>query len=88
MYPSITNVVPSKDFTLSITFDNGEDGILDMKPHLNFGPFRKSTDYETFKNVRVSFDTIEWDCGADLDPEFVYAQCGRLKTHNIQSDDL
>ncbi len=26
-------------------------------------------------SVRVSFDTIEWDCGVDLDPEFIYAKC-------------
>jgi hypothetical protein len=29
-------------------------------------------DYEKFRRVRVSFDTIEWDEGVDLDPEFVY----------------
>lgn len=80
MYPAITEVVPNTDFTLSITFDNGEEGILDMRPHLTFGPFQRITDYEVFKTVRVSFDTIEWDCGADLDPEFVYAQC--RKTEN------
>jgi len=25
--------------------------------------------------VHVAFDTIEWECGVDLDPEFVYAKC-------------
>lgn len=27
------------------------------------------------KRVRVSFDTIEWDSGIDLDPEFIYEKC-------------
>lgn len=75
MYPSVKSVVPHEDFTLTIAFGNGEDGILDMKPHLKFGVFQKIADYETFKTVHVSFDTIEWDCGVDLDPEYVYAQC-------------
>lgn len=74
MYPSVASVVPNKDFTLAIAFDNGEEGILDMKPYLGFGVFQRLADYEHFKLVRVSFDTIEWDCNVDLDPEFVYAK--------------
>ena len=42
-----------------------------MKPYLDFGVFNKIRDYERFKRVRVAFDTIEWDEGVDLDPEFV-----------------
>ena len=75
MYPSVANVIPNKDYTLTIVFDNGEDGILDMKPFLGFGVFRKIADFEHFKSVRVAFDTIEWDCDVDLDPEFVYSKC-------------
>ena len=75
MYPSVTSAVPNKDFTLAIGFDNGEEGVLDMKPYLDSGVFRKIKDQEHFKRVRVAFDTIEWNCGVDLDPEFVYAKC-------------
>ena len=75
MYPSVKNAVPNEDFTLAIVFDNGEQGVLDLKPHLNFGAFQNISDYENFRRVRVAFDTIEWDCGVDLDPEFVYAKC-------------
>jgi len=78
MYPSVKEVVPRDDYSLFVVFDNGENGILDMKPILDFGVFRRIKDYETFRRVRVSFDTIEWDCGVDLDPEFIYAKC---KTH-------
>ena len=52
---------------------------VDMKPHLGFGVFRRIADYEQFKTVRVSFDTVEWDQGVDLDPEFVYVQCMRTR---------
>jgi hypothetical protein len=72
MYSSVKNVIANEDYTLSIDFDNGERGILDIKPFLDFGVFRKIKDYSDFKQVRVSFDTIEWDSGVDLDPEFVY----------------
>jgi hypothetical protein len=60
---------------LSVDFDNGEHGTLDMKPFLDFGVFRTLKDRDAFKRVRVAFDTIEWDTGIDLDPEFVYAKC-------------
>ena len=80
MYPSVTKVLPREDFTLAIVFDNGEEGILDMRPHLGFGVFQRIADYEHFKRVRVVFDTIEWDSEVDLDPEFVYAKC-KMTTH-------
>jgi len=75
MYPSVVKVGPNEDFTLAVVFDNGQEGTLDMKPHLDFGVFQKIKDYEHFKRVRVAFDTVQWDCGIDLDPEFVYAKC-------------
>ena len=75
MYPSVATVTPQEDFTLEIAFDNGEEGVLDMKPYLDFGVFQKIADYEHFKRVRVAFDTLEWDCDVDLDPEFVYNKC-------------
>jgi hypothetical protein len=68
-------VVPRDDDTLSIVFENGERGILDMRPMPDFGAFQRIKDYETVRRVRVSFDTIEWSCGVDLDPEFVHAKC-------------
>jgi hypothetical protein len=75
MYPSVKEVVPRDDYTLFVVFENGENGILDMKPILGFGAFQRIKDYEIFKRVRVAFDTIEWACGVDLDPEFIYDRC-------------
>lgn len=79
MYPSVKEVIPGEDYILSIVFDNGESGILDMKPMLDFGVFQRIKDYKAFGRVRVAFDTIEWDCGIDLDPEFVYERCKASK---------
>jgi len=75
MYPSVIKVTPRKDFTLDLEFDNGDEGVLDMKSYLDFGAFRKIKEYDRFKQVNISFDTIEWDCGVDLDPEFIYENC-------------
>ncbi len=75
MYPSIKEVTPRDDFTLFFVFENGENGVLDMKPMLDFGVFQQIKDLDKFKLVRIAFDTIEWDCGVDLDPEYIYAKC-------------
>jgi len=71
MVASVVRVVPREDFTLSIAFDNGDEGVLDIKPYLDFGVFARLKDYESFKRVCVTFDTVEWECGVDLDPEFI-----------------
>lgn len=75
MYPSATTVVPQNNYLLFVTFSNGESGVLDMKPYLEFGIFKRIKDYNSFSQVRVAFDTVEWDAGVDLDPEFVYEKC-------------
>ncbi len=80
MHPSVVKVVPNEDFTLSMVFSNGEEGLLNMKPYLDFGVFQKIKAYGYFKQVHVAFDTIQWDCGVDLDPEFVYDKCEKT-TH-------
>ena len=75
MYPSVKNVSVKNNYTLAIKFNDGKEGVLDMKPFLEFGVFKKLKEPSEFKKVRVSFDTIEWDSGVDLDPEFVYSKC-------------
>jgi hypothetical protein len=72
MYPAVCEVTANDDFSLKVVLDNGEKRLLDMKPYLDFGVFKRLRDYEKFKRARVAFDTIEWDEGVDLDPEFIY----------------
>lgn len=72
MHSAVVSVECREDYVLSIVFDNGECGLLDMKPYLNPGVFKKIQDPSVFETVYVSFDTIAWKFGADLDPEFVY----------------
>lgn len=85
MYPSVISVIPKTDYMLDITFSNGESGTLDMKPYLDFGIFNRLKDPKSFEKVTVAFDTIEWEVGADLDPEFVYDKCSRAVECNNQS---
>jgi hypothetical protein len=71
MYSSVVKVVPDDKFSLMVEFDDGQKRNLDMKPYLNFGVFNRISDHEKFRKVHIAFDTVEWDCGVDLDPEFI-----------------
>jgi hypothetical protein len=71
MYASIIKVTPSPDYSLMIVFEDGQSRILDMTPFLDFGVFRQIRKPENSNRVHVAFDTVEWECGIDLDPEFV-----------------
>ena len=75
MHPAVMSVECEEDYVLSVVFDNGENGLLDMKPYLDFGVFKTLRDPSVFETVHVSFDAIAWESGADLDPEFVYEKC-------------
>jgi hypothetical protein len=72
MYLAITHVQPIKDFNLILTFENGEKRQFDMSPYLDKGIFKELRDISKFNTVRLSFDTIEWENEADLDPEVLY----------------
>ncbi len=50
-----------------------------MKPYLDLGIFRELKDIKLFKTVKTSFDTIEWDNEADLDPEFLYQRSSSIE---------
>jgi len=75
MYPSVTKVIYKDNYHVYVEFDNNECGILNMEPFLDFGVFSQIKDLNLFSKVRVSFDTIEWENGIDLDPQFVYDKC-------------
>ena len=72
MYLAVKNVIPTNNYHLILTFENGEKRQLDMNPYLKKGIFRDLSDLSKFNTVRISFDTIEWENKADLDPEFLY----------------
>ena len=71
----ITGVVPNRDFTLTISFDNGEERKLDMSsallPGTVFAPFAK---WENFSRVYVD-DThcIAWDIDPNVDSNIVWS---------------
>jgi hypothetical protein len=77
VYPSVVDVIADDNYRIHVEFDNKESGTLDMTPYLGFGVFSTLKDLSVFNTARVSFDTVEWENGVDLDPKFVYEKCVR-----------
>jgi hypothetical protein len=72
MYLAVKEVKPVENYLLLLTFENGEVRKFDMKPFLETGIFRELKDPSLFNTVRISFDSVEWDNEADVDPEILY----------------
>jgi hypothetical protein len=79
MYFAVTEVQPLENYLLSLKFKNGESKLFDMKPYLETGVFKELKNESVFKNVKVSFDTIEWTNEIDIDPETLYHESIPIK---------
>lgn len=72
MYLGIKDVKALEGYKLLLTFENDEVREFDMTDYLDRGIFKELRDYRLFRQVKVSFDSIEWPNGADFDPELLY----------------
>lgn len=72
MNPRVKDVTPNSDYTITLTFDNGEIKIFDMKPYLTKGIFRELNDINIFKTVKPFLGSIQWKNGQDLCPDTLY----------------
>ncbi len=70
----VTGVTCASGYQLLLTFEDGSVKLVDLEHELYGEVFEPLKDINYFKTVRVSpdLDTIVWDNGADLAPEFLY----------------
>ena len=83
MYLSVKKVKPLSNYKLELIFENKEKKIFDVKPYLDTGLFKTLKDENIFKLVKVSYDSIEWPNGVDLDPEVLYEKSNVRITSNV-----
>jgi hypothetical protein len=83
MTPKIIDAVPMADYDVLLTFDNNEKKVFNMKPYLDLGSFSELKNEAIFKTVKVSFDTIEWINGVDIDPEELYERSKNIEAESI-----
>ena len=62
------------DYIIWLRFDDGAIGEIDLKEELYGEVFEPLKDLSVFKSFKVDpeLETIVWDNGADISPEFLY----------------
>jgi len=80
MNPRVKDVIPNKNFTLTVTFTNGEIGIFDMKAYLDTGIFKELKDWNLFSTAKPFMGTVQWVHEQDLCPDTVYLESKKYIT--------
>src|SRR4030067_3111730 len=75
------NVLP--DYRLSITCNDGTNGIVDMSALVNSpdaGIYAALKDARLFQKVSIELGALTWPNGADLDPLWAHEESSNKKT--------
>jgi hypothetical protein len=71
----VTRAEYVRNHTLRIAFNDGLSGEVDLHDMIFADPreiFAKLRDPDAFRRFRVAMDTIVWDNGLDLAPEYLH----------------
>ena len=76
MTPRLTKAEYVEGYKIKVSFEDGAVGIIDLDGELwgeVFEPLKDLNNFRAFK-FDPELQTIVWPTGADLAPEFLYAQ--------------
>jgi hypothetical protein len=78
----IKNVSYVSDYKLALTFEDNSMRLVDLANELDGEVFEPLKNLAYFRTVRVNpdLDTIVWDNGADMAPEFLYEKSIPIST--------
>lgn len=69
---AVTKVIPQKDYTLILTFEDGKTGIYNFKPDLTRTIFKKQRNIDFFMQAKALYGTVVWPDDSDIAPEHLY----------------
>ncbi len=76
MLQDIVEAVPLEHHFLKVRFEDGVEGVVDVAQCVSFkgvfAPLRERTEFAAV-TVNRELGTVCWPCGADLDPDVLYA---------------
>lgn len=64
----VRHVEVLNDYRLFVELENGQKGVFDMNPFLNFGAFSELKNVSYFKQVDIVFGALSWPNGQDIEP--------------------
>jgi hypothetical protein len=69
---TIEKIKTTNEFTIEITYENGELREFDMKPLLPLKPWTKLQNVALFHQAQIFYNTIIWPGEIDIAPETLY----------------
>ena len=72
MNPRVSQALPVSGRRLLLTFTNGETGVYNCQPLLEFCVFRELQDEAYFRQARVEGGTVVWPHEQDICPDTLY----------------
>ena len=69
---TVTKAEYERDYTLRITFSNGEIRLVDFTPLMQKGICKKLQDLDYFKAFTLDPFTIDWNNEIGFAPEYLY----------------
>ena len=63
------------DYQIELVFNNKKKGVVDLKNTIftdHRDIFKELKDLNKFKKFKIEFDTLSWENGLHLAPEFLY----------------
>ncbi len=77
MNPRVKSVQSEPNYRLRIVFTDGQCGVFDCSPLLDFGVFRELREPGYFRKVTVSNGTVSWPNEQDICPDTLYEESVR-----------
>ena len=74
MMKKVISAKANDDFTLDLVFSDGALKRFDAKPYLDKGVFKRLRNVECFKDLQVTYGTVNWRGELDIAPETLYAE--------------
>jgi len=70
----VVDVKYLNEYKIWISFNNGNSGVVDLQNELTGPIFEPLIDIALFKTIKVHpiMETVVWENGADLAPEFLH----------------
>ena len=68
----IKNAEYLEGYKVKLWFSNGEIRVADLSESLNGLVFEPLRNIELFKRFSIPYNTIQWENGADLAPEYLH----------------
>ncbi|MFZ4536867.1 DUF2442 domain-containing protein [Propionivibrio sp.] len=72
--PKPTAVSSFSDYTLKVTFNNGEIRIFNATPYLAYPAFEPLKAISLFMQARIAHNTVVWNEEVDMAPESLYLE--------------